>query len=87
MMKVGPGSRSHNLAGTWITVSLHPLQLMVDIVLQTMTILTVLKDNSDFSNFIFQKVPKEFARVLVSVLCGRGEDFCLCTRLFWGIVL
>ena len=30
----------------------------------------------------FRKVPKEFARVLVPVLCGRGEDFCLCNRQF-----
>ena len=27
-------------------------------------------------------MPKEFARVIVSVLCGRGEDFCLCNRQF-----
>ena len=30
----------------------------------------------------FRKVPKEFARELVSVLFGRGEDFCLCNRQF-----
>ena len=41
--------------GTWITVSLHPLWLIVDIVLRTMTILTALKYYFEFSNFIFQK--------------------------------
>ena len=37
------------------SVSLHPLLLMVDIVLRTMTILTALKYYFDFSNVIFQK--------------------------------
>ena len=39
--------------GLGITVSLHSLPLMVDIVLPTMTILTILKDYFDLSNFIF----------------------------------
>ena len=57
-MKVGQGSRSHDLVGSWIRVCLHPLWLMVDIVFSTMTILTILKDYSDFSNFILEKGAK-----------------------------
>ena len=68
---------------------------MVDNCLPYMTIFTILKGYSEFSsNFILEKGTEGICGEVVSVLCGRGEDFCLCNRwfcysidlgdLFWG---
>ena len=53
--------------GSWI----HPFGLMVDIVLQTMIIL---KDYSDFINFIFQKGSEGISKsTCVSAVWERGR--------------